>query len=242
MVVKAIILAAGNGKRMNSDLPKVLHKLGGKPMVQHVLETVQSLTPEKIIVVIGPGAEDVKAAVAPYTTVVQEQRLGTAHAALAAQNYLEPFEGQVLVLFGDNPLITPQTLKEMLKKAESGVDIVVLGFIPADARRYGRLVMGDDGLQAIVEYKDATEEQRAIQLCNSGVMCLNGQHILKLLREVKNENAAGEYYLTDVVKLAKERGLSCDVVIGNVEELHGVNTQEELEMAEELYQRRLHTP
>ncbi len=239
MTVKAIILAAGNGKRMNSDLPKVLHKLGGKPMVQHVLETVGALDPEEIVVVIGPDADDVKAAVAPHKTVVQEQRLGTAHAALAARDYLAPFDGQVLVLFGDNPLITPKTLKEMLKKAASGVDIVVLGFIPADARRYGRLVMGDDGLQAIVEYKDATEEQRAIQLCNSGVMCLNGRYILDLLKAVKNENAAGEYYLTDVVKLAKDKGLSCDVVIGNVEELHGVNTQEELEMAEELYQRRL---
>jgi len=239
MTVKAIILAAGNGKRMNSDLPKVLHKIGGKPMVQHVVETVEALAPEEVIVVIGPDADDVKAAVAPHKTVIQEQRLGTAHAVLAARDYLSPFDGQVLVLFGDNPLITTKTLKEMLAKAATGVDIVVLGFIPADARRYGRLVMGDDGLQAIVEYKDATDEQKAIQLCNSGVMCLNGQHILDLLRAVKNENAAGEYYLTDAVKLAKAKGLTCDVVIGNVEELHGVNTQEELEMAEELYQRRL---
>lgn len=238
MDIKTIILGAGNGTRMNSTLPKVLHKIGGKAMVQHVVTTAEQLNPKDIIVVIGPNADAVKEAVAPHHTVVQEQRLGTAHAVLSAKEYLSPFDGCVLVLFGDSPFISSTTLLEMVNKYNEGNDVVVLGFIPSDARRYGRLVMGDNGLQEIVEYKDATEEQKAIRLCNSGVMCINGKYVLELLSKVKNENAAGEYYLTDIVKIAKELNLNCDVVIGNVEELHGINTQEELELAEELYKQR----
>ena len=238
MKVKAIILGAGQGKRMGSDLPKVLHPVCGHPMIQILMESVREAGVEDITVVVGPNMDNVKQAVSPVPTVVQEERLGTAHAVLSAKDALKPFEGCVLVLFGDTPLILPETIHKMIADYKAGSDIVVLGFMPTDARRYGRLVMGQDGLDRIVEYKDATDEQRAIRLCNSGVMCLNGEKALELLQQIKNENAAGEYYLTDIVALARQEGLKCTVVIGNAEELHGVNTPEELETAQEIFMRR----
>ena len=238
MQVKAIILGAGQGKRMGSDLPKVLHPICGRPMVQILMDSVRLAGIEDMTVVVGPNMDNVKQAVAPVPTVVQEERLGTAHAVLSAKEALKPFQGCILVLYGDTPLILPETLAKMVADYQAGSDIVVLGFMPTDARRYGRLVMGRDGLDKIVEYKDATDEQRAIRLCNSGVMCLNGEKALELLQQVKNDNAAGEYYLTDVVALARHAGLKCSVVIGNAEELHGVNTPEELETAQEIFMRR----
>ena len=120
----------------------------------------------------------------------------------------------------------------------NGSDVVVLGFMPTDARRYGRLIMGEEGLKKIVEYKDATDEQRAVRLCNSGVMCINGEVVLDLLQDVKNDNSAKEFYLTDIVEIACQKGLKCNVVIGNVDELHGVNTPEELETAQEIFKHR----
>lgn len=239
MTIKAIILGAGMGKRMGTDLPKVLHPICGVPMINILLDSVEKTNVDDIMVVIGPNMENVKEAVAPCKTVVQTDRLGTAHAVLAAESEIQPFEGCVLILFGDQPLFLSSTLEKMKEKCLSGADVVVLGFIPEDARRYGRLVMGEDGLDSIVEYKDATDSQRSIKLCNSGVMCVNGLYLLELLKEVGNNNAAGEYYLTDIVALAKNKGLKRDVVIGDAAELHGVNTQEELEMAEEIYKKRM---
>lgn len=239
MQTKAIILAAGQGTRMNSSIPKVLHAICGVPMVKLLMNAVERAGIKDITVVIGPNMDDLKKTVAPYPTVVQTDRLGTGHAVLQARDYLKPFDGCVLVLFGDHPLFTPQNFQDMIQKYNDGNDVTVLGFIPSDARRYGRLVMGDDGLDAIVEYKDATDEQRAIKLCNSGVMCINGKYILELLQKIDNHNAAGEYYLTDVVKIAKEQGLKCDIVICDPEEAHGVNTPDELAAAEIICQRRL---
>ena len=238
MEIKSVILGAGAGTRMGSDLPKVLHPICGKPMIQVLLNSVQNAGIHDSIVVIGPNMENVAWAVAPVETVVQKERLGTAHAVLSAEEFLKPFDGCVLILFGDTPLILPETLKRMIQEYQDGSDVVVLGFVPSDARRYGRLIMGENGLDRIVEYKDATDTQRAIRLCNSGVMCVNGKYLLPLLKKIKNDNAAGEYYLTDVVALAKEQGLKCDVVIGNVDELHGVNTPDELATAQEVYMRR----
>lgn len=238
METKAIILGAGMGTRMNSSLPKVLHEICGIPMIQILLKTVEKAGIQDITVVVGPHMDNLKQAVAPYRTVEQTERLGTGHAVLMAQDYLKPFDGCVLILFGDSPLLKPETLTKMVQKYQEGFDVVVLGFIPQDARRYGRLVMSEAGLEEIVEYKDATDEQRAIKLCNSGVMCLNGQHALALLKEIKNNNAAQEYYLTDVVKLAKEQGLKRDIVICDVDEAHGINTPEELEAAEMIYRER----
>ncbi len=239
MTVKAVILGAGMGKRMGADLPKVLHPICGVPMIKILLGSVEKTPVDEITVVIGPNMDNVKEVVSPVKTVIQTDRLGTAHAVLAAREAIEPFDGCVLILFGDQPLFLPETLQKMKEKCLSGADVVVLGFIPDDARRYGRLIMGDDGLDAIVEYKDATDAQRAIKLCNSGVMCVNGRYLLELLKEVGNNNAAGEYYLTDIVAIAKQKGLKRDVVIGEAEELHGVNTPQELEMAEEIYKKRI---
>ncbi len=239
MKTKAIILAAGMGTRMGSPLPKVLQEICHRPMIDILLESVRKADISDITVVVGPNMDNVKEVVAPCKTVLQQDRLGTAHAVLAAETEIEPFDGCVLILFGDQPLFLPETIQKMHEKCLSGSDIVVLGFIPDDARRYGRLVMGSDGLDAIVEYKDATDAQRAIKLCNSGVMCVNGRYLLPLLKQIKNENAAHEYYLTDIVALAKQSGLRRDVVIGDADELHGVNTPEELELAEAIYKKRM---
>ena len=238
MTVKAIILGAGKGTRMGGDSPKVLYPICGKPMIQILLDTVKKANIQDITVVIGPDMDQVAWAVAPLPTVIQKERLGTAHAVLAAESLLKPFKGCVLILFGDHPLIKPQTLKQMVESYKNGADVVVLGFMPTDVRRYGRLIMGKDGLDRIVEYKDATDEERAVRLCNSGVMCVNGKEIFSLLKQVKNENASGEYYLTDIVAIAREKGLKCEVVIGDVEELHGINTPTELDTAQEIFMRR----
>lgn len=239
MKVKAIVLGAGQGTRMHSDLPKVMHPICGEPMVRILLKSIENCAIKDITVVVGPDMDCVTRAVQPYATVVQRERLGTAHAVLTARLAIEPFDGCVLILFGDSPLIQPQTILRMIGKYQSGVDVCVLGFVPEDPRRYGRLIMGPDGLEKIVEYKDATDEQRAIKLCNSGVMCVNGRYLLNLLERVENQNAAKEYYLTDIVSLAKQAGLKCDVTIGDVEELHGVNTPQELETAQEIYLSRM---
>lgn len=238
MKVKSVILGAGAGTRMGSDLPKVLHPICGKPMIQILLHSVKQAGISDSVVVVGPNMDNVSWAVAPTPTVIQTERLGTAHAVLSAEEFLKPFDGCVLILFGDTPLILPETLKRMIQEYKDGSDVVVLGFVPADARRYGRLIMGENGLDKIVEYKDATDTQRAIRLCNSGVMCVNGKYLLDLLKKVKNDNVSSEYYLTDIVELAKRQGLKCDVVIGNVDELHGVNTPDELATAQEVYMRR----
>lgn len=238
MQTKAIILGAGMGTRMHSPIPKVLHKICGKPMVNVLINTLEEAGIKDIIVVVGSNMDAVKQTVAPYKTVEQTERLGTAHAVLQAKDDIQPFDGTLLVLYGDSPLVKPETIKKIVQKCEDGTDVVVMGFLPQDTRRYGRLLMGADGLECIIEYKDATDEQRAIKLCNSSVMAINGKYALELLKEVKNDNVGGEYYLTEVVKIAKEKGLSRDVIICDVEEAHGVNTPEELATAELILKKR----
>jgi bifunctional UDP-N-acetylglucosamine pyrophosphorylase / glucosamine-1-phosphate N-acetyltransferase len=236
-----IVLAAGMGTRMKSDLPKVMHPLGGRPMVKHLMDTVAGLNPEKVVVVVGPGMDQVAAAVAPAVTVVQHERLGTGHAVAQAREALAGFEGTILVLYGDTPLLTRETLERLLAERECPKKpaVVVLGFKPAEAGHYGRLVVGAEGLKAIVEWKEATPEQRDIPLCNSGVMALDGKRLWGLLDLVGNDNAKGEYYLTDLVALARNAGASCSYVIGEVEELQGVNSRLELSAAEAVIQQRL---
>lgn len=238
MKIKAIVLGAGKGTRMHSDIPKVLHSICGKPMIKILLDSIHKANVDDVVVVIGPEMSEIKKVVEPYKTVVQQEQLGTAHAVLSAQQEIQPFDGCVLILFGDSPLILPQTLEKMIQEYKEGTDVTVLGFIPTDARCYGRLIIDDMGLKKIVEYKDATNEQRSIKLCNSGVMCINGKHVLELLKQIKNTNASGEYYLTDIVEIANQRHLKCNVVIGDVDELHGINTPEELVAAEEIYRHR----
>ncbi|MBF0248962.1 MAG: bifunctional UDP-N-acetylglucosamine diphosphorylase/glucosamine-1-phosphate N-acetyltransferase GlmU [Alphaproteobacteria bacterium] len=242
----AIVLAAGLGTRMKSKLPKVMHPVAGHPMVNHLLDTLGRMHVDKVVVVIGPDMPELEAAVAPHPTVVQHERLGTGHAVRVGLDALGPFKGDVLVLYGDTPLITERTLNAMLEAREPvegrpAPAVVVLGFTPEDPAAYGRLVVDEeDGeLLAIVEFNDASPEERAIDLCNSGVMCFDGGLVEQLVARIGNDNAKGEYYLTDAVHLAREDGFACAAVEGDEEELIGVNSRAELAMVETLIQDRL---
>jgi bifunctional UDP-N-acetylglucosamine pyrophosphorylase/glucosamine-1-phosphate N-acetyltransferase len=240
--VAAIILAAGKGTRMKSALPKVLHQVAGRAMVLHVLDAVGSLGASRAVVVIGPDMQEVAAAVAPADTAVQAQQLGTADAVKAARGALGDFRGTVFILFGDTPLIAPATLQAMVaaRAKPAAPAIVVLGFRPADPGAYGRLVLGPDGtLRAIVEAKDATAQQRRIRLCNSGVMAVDGAILFDLLDQVDNKNAKGEFYLTDIVGLARKRRLKAAHIEAPEAELLGVNDRNDLARAEAALQARL---
>lgn len=239
-----IVLAAGLGTRMKSKRPKVMHPVAGRPMLGHVLAAVDTLTPSTVTAVVGPEMaedQDVRDTIAPHALAVQQDRLGTAHAVLAARDALSGIEGDVLVVFGDTPLITPETLSRMVAaRRDSGAGVVVLGFEPEDAGAYGRLIVGAGGdLQAIVEAKDATPEQLDVRLCNSGVMVLDAGQALGWLDRIGNDNAKGEYYLTDVVALARTDGRGAMSVTGDPDEVLGVNSRAELAVAEAIVQTRL---
>ncbi|HEY0837050.1 MAG TPA: bifunctional UDP-N-acetylglucosamine diphosphorylase/glucosamine-1-phosphate N-acetyltransferase GlmU [Azospirillum sp.] len=237
-----VILAAGKGTRMKSDLPKVLHRVAGRPMVGHVLAAVAELDPDHVVVVVGPGMDDVAASVAPYPTAVQEQQRGTADAVRAAFGLLEGFKGDVLVLYGDTPLVTPETLRAMVNARRQANDpaVVVLGMRPDDPGAYGRLILNArGGLEKIVEYLDASEEERAVTLCNAGLMAFDGARMTGLIERIGNANAKGEFYLTDVVQIARSEGLPCAVVEGAAAEVIGVNSRAELAEVEAIMQRRL---
>ncbi len=237
-----IVLAAGLGTRMKSKLAKVLHPLVGRPMISHLMATVDGLDPEDVCVVVGDFMDSVSEAVSPFPTAVQSERLGTAHAVLAAREQIGDFDGDVLVLYGDTPLITDATLEAMLETRRSDLDpaVVVLGFTPDDPAAYGRLILdAEGGLDAIVEAKDATTEQLQVNLCNSGVMAIDGKILWSLLDRVGNDNAKGEFYLTDIIELARADGRTCAVVEGDADELIGVNSRIELAEAEAILQDRL---
>lgn len=240
-----VILAAGQGTRMRSALPKVLHPLAGRPMIGHLLDTLAGLPrgDGPVVVVTGPDMPAVAEAVAPHPTVTQTQRLGTAHAVAQARPLLEGFVGTVLVLYGDTPLLTAATLARLIARRTAADDpaVVVLGFRPTDPTGYGRLILdpADASLAAIVEDKDATPDQRVIPLCNSGVMAVDGRVLFSLLAQVGNANAKGEYYLTDLAGLARAAGRTCAVVEGEADELLGVNSRADLAAAEAVVQARL---
>jgi bifunctional UDP-N-acetylglucosamine pyrophosphorylase/glucosamine-1-phosphate N-acetyltransferase len=237
--VAAVILAAGKGTRMKSDLPKVLHPVAGRPMIRHILAAAAQLQPAKCVVVIGPDMDAVATAVAPHPTVVQTERLGTADAVRTAQAVLADFrKGTVLVLYGDTPLITADTLRRMLDARAAGASVVVLGFRPDDPAGYGRLLLDSAGaLAAIVEDRDATGEQRAVGLCNGGVMAVDAAKLFALIERVGKNNAKGEYYLTDIIGLAKADGLSCTVVEADADEVMGVDSRAALACAEAIWQK-----
>ena len=236
-----VILAAGMGTRMNSDLPKVLHPLAGAPLLVHAMKAGFALDASACVVVTGHGAEAVAAAARDWDDtaqcVVQDPQLGTAHAVAQAAPALAGFDGDVIVLYGDTPLIRPETL-EAMQAARADHDIVVLGFHAADPGRYGRLVMDGDRLDRIVEFKDATDEERAITLCNSGVIAADARTLFDLVAAVGNDNAAGEYYLTDIIGIARARGLSATAVTCPEAETMGINTRAELALAEVAFQTR----
>ncbi len=237
--IAAIILGAGKGTRMKSDLPKVLMPVDGKPMIRHIIDMLEGAGVEKIVTVIAPDGDLVKKEVSPLPTCVQEKQLGTCHAVLAARAELCGFNGDILVIFGDQPLYTKHTIETIVNKRREGYAVVCLGFRPEDPARYGRLIMNAKGeLERIVEYKDASDEERAVTFCNSGMMCFDGETMFDILAEISNENAAGEYYLTDAVAVALRKGLKCSAVECPVEEASAANTQEELALLEELYKKR----
>lgn len=239
MSIALVILAAGQGTRMNSDLPKVLHPVAGAPLLAHAMLAGASLEPEKIVVVAGHGAEEVAAAAHAQNeaarVVLQTEQLGTAHAVAQARDELSGFDGDVIVLYGDTPFIRPETLNQMIAARKKHA-VVVLGFEAADPGRYGRLVMEGGTLRRIVEFKDATEVERAIRLCNSGVIACNANTLFELIDAVGNDNAAGEYYLTDIVSIARSRGLAATAVTCDEAETLGVNSRAQLAEADAAFQ------
>jgi len=236
-----IILAAGKGTRMESDLPKVLHRLAGAPMLLHVMKSSATLEPEKLIIVAGHGAAAVGVVALDYDEtaeiVLQSEQLGTGHAVSQAKSALAGCTGDVIILYGDTPFVRPETLQS-LSAARKTADIVVLGFDAGDPGRYGRLVMQGAAVSRIVEYKDASEQERAITFCNSGVICAKAGVLFSLLEVVGNDNASGEYYLTDIVQLANDRNLSVAAVHCDEAETMGINSRAELAQAEASFQTR----
>lgn len=226
---------------MNSDLPKVLHPIAGAPMLIHAMRAGSVLEPDRIVVVAGHGAEAVTKAATAYDetvqVVLQEEQLGTGHAVAQAREALADFDGDVIVLYGDTPFISPETL-EALVAARAKHDVIILGFNAADPARYGRLVMEGDNLARIVEFKDASESEREITFCNSGVLAADSKTLFDLLDAVGNDNAAGEYYLTDVPAIARDRGLSATAISCDEAETLGVNSRAELAAAEAAFQAR----
>ncbi|MEL7092167.1 MAG: bifunctional UDP-N-acetylglucosamine diphosphorylase/glucosamine-1-phosphate N-acetyltransferase GlmU [Pseudomonadota bacterium] len=242
MDVALILLAAGKGTRMNSDLPKVLHPIAGAPLLHHAMQTGSALTPSRTIVVAGHKADMVQAAAHTFDpqvdVVIQAEQLGTGHAVQQAREALAGFSGDVVILYGDTPFLRPETLEHMIEARRSH-DIVVLGFDIAELQpRYGRLVMDGEKLVKIVEYKDATEEERQIRFTNSGLMACNADLLFDLLQNVGNDNASGEYYLTDVPELANARGLSVTAVKCDEAETLGVDSRTDLAAAEAIFQDR----
>ena len=239
----SIVLAAGLGTRMKSDQPKVMHEIGGLPLVGHVLKTLETAGSERISVVTGPDMPSLETLVydlAPNARCyVQNDRLGTAHAVLAAKPALEIETDDVLVLFGDTPLVTPETIGRVRKGLEAGADLVVLGFETENPFGYGRLIAENGRLVAIREERDATDEECRIKLCNSGIMGISGQHALSILETIGNDNAKGEYYLTDAVEIANERGLKVVAVAGSEVETQGINTRAQLASCEADFQNRM---
>ncbi len=241
MSTSLIILAAGQGTRMNSDLPKVLHPVAGAPLLIHAMKSGAALTPERTVIVAGVGAEEVATAVQAFDdsaqVVIQSEQRGTGHAVLCARDALRGASGDVIVLYGDTPFIRPETLARMAE-ARARHDVVVLGFEPADPGRYGRLVMQGEMLERIVEYKDASDQERMITLCNSGVIAASASTLFDLLDSVTNDNASREYYLTDIVAIARKRGLSASAVTCDETETLGVNSRDQLARAEAAFQAR----
>lgn len=239
----AIILAAGKGERMRSDLPKPLHKVGGRAMVDWAIALTRELGCDKIVLVVGAQGEALRAhgqaALGAGAVAVQDPPLGTGHATRAAESALTGFDGDLIVMFADSPLIRRETVEQMFAARAAGADVVVLGFNAADPTGYGRLIRASDGsLERIVEQKDCTSDEAAVRLCNSGVIAGDARTMFSLLAQVKNENAKGEYYLTDVVALARAGGKRTAIVTADEAEVLGVNSRAELAEAEAAFQAR----
>ena len=241
--VAVIILAAGKGTRMKSDLHKVLHPIAGRPMLMHLLANVEALAPAHKVIIIGSGKDQLEAALAGTgcALAVQEPQLGTGHAVQRAEEALGGFDGDVLILYGDVPLVRAETMRAMLNRLnEADAPLaVVLGFRPADPGAYGRIVSKDGRTIAkMVEFKDADAAERQIDLCNSGLMAVRSKDLFALLAEVGNDNAAREYYLPDIVMVALQKGRASAVIETGAEEVAGVNSRAELAAMEAQWQMR----
>jgi len=240
--VSAIVLAAGLGTRMRSKLPKVMHKIAGLPLINHVTDALSKTGITDLTVVIGPDMETVTKAVSPNQTVEQTLQSGTGDAVKSALDHITEKNGHVLILFGADPLIQPTTIRRMIARREMLDDpaVVVLGFRPNEPGTYGRLIAGsNDQLNAIVEAKEANSETLAIGLCNSGIMAIDRSLLKTLISKITNNNAKGEYYLTDVIAIARELGRTCAYVEGDANECIGVDTRADLADAELELQRHL---
>jgi len=238
-----VILAAGQGTRMRSDTHKVLHPIASRPLLLHLLDRVDALGAEKRVVVVGKGRDQVEAAIAgrDVSVALQAEQKGTGHAVQQAAAALSGYDGPVLILYGDTPFVEAETLRRMLDRLDGndGPGVVVLASCPEDPLKYGRIILGEgDRIAKMVEYKDATEEERAVRLCNSGMMAVRARDLFRWLDEVGNDNAAGEYYLPDVVNVAAAEGREAVVIEGDPYETAGVNSRAELAHLELEWQRR----
>ena len=237
--IAAIVLAAGKGTRMKSDLHKVLHPIAGRPMLLHLMAAVDALAPAKKVVVVGDKADQLEAALGGSAELaVQDPQLGTGHAVRQAEGALAGFEGDVLILYGDVPFVPAATLRSMIDRLNTpdAPAVVVLAFEPADPLQYGRVIAEGDRVVKMVEHKDATPEERAVRLCNSGLMAAKARDLFALLARVTDDNAAKEFYLVDIVNIANADGRSCAVVTTDPADVAGINSRAELAAAEAQWQ------
>jgi bifunctional UDP-N-acetylglucosamine pyrophosphorylase/glucosamine-1-phosphate N-acetyltransferase len=238
-----VILAAGQGTRMRSDTHKVLHPIASRPLLLHLLDAVDGIGAKRRVVVVGKGRDQVEKALngRDVTVAHQAEQKGTGHAVLQASGALDGYDGPVLVLYADTPFVEPATLKRMLDRLDGGdgPGVVVLASCPEDPAAYGRIILGEgDRIAKMVEYRDATEAERAVRLCNSGMMAVRSKDLFRWLGEVTNDNAAGEYYLPDVVNIAAAEGREAVVIEADAYETAGVNSRAELAHLELEWQRR----
>ena len=239
--IAAVILAAGKGTRMRSTRHKVLHSIGGRPMIEHLLASLDTLAPQHVVAVVGEYREQLREQLGERVSyAMQDAQLGTGHAVQQAQQALDGFSGDVLVLYGDVPFVRPRTMRAMIERLHEpdAPAAVVLGFEPADPLRYGRIIADEAGsIAKMVEYKDASEEERACTLCNSGLLAARAEDLFALLSRVGNENAQGEYYLPDIVNVALGDGSTCAAIKAeDAAEVGGINSRVELAAAEAQWQ------
>lgn len=240
--IACIILAAGKSTRMKSALPKPLHKIAGRAMVGHVIAAAEALNPERIVVVTGPGMDDMAEAVRPHATAIQHIANGTGGAALAAAEHFKDYDGDILIVFGDSPLVTTDTMRRMvdIRRQLPAVGLAFSGMRPENPGSYGRMVLDEDGsLKKIVEFKDATPAEKEITLCNGGLVCADGAKLFDWLKQVGNDNAQNEYYLTSLPGIARLDNRTTQVVEVAAEEMTGANTRAELAVLEQMMQSRL---
>ena len=237
--IQIVILAAGQGTRMKSDLPKILHPLGGRAVLHYVLDLAHQMNPHEVVLVVSPSLEEIKTPFS-HKTVIQHPAKGTGDAVKYALPHLKT-EGYVLILYGDTPLIQKETLDRMVRLSQNNPEMAVflLGMRPEDPQNYARLLLNEKGgLEEVIEYKDLTSAQKDISLCNSGVMFVKADLLGPFLSALTPDNAANEYYLPDLVKVARQKGYACGVVEGEASEFMGINTRQDLAVAEHILQER----